>query len=95
MYSTTRKLALVSIILAAFNAFATVLFFLYFPNSGLGFAMIFTCILYLVTATVICLFISIGLRSLCWELNYEAESNAARLHELNKRVKELEKKVNY
>lgn len=95
MYSTTRKLSLISIILAIFNATATVLFFLYLAGSGLGFAMVFTCVLYLATATGISLFIAIGLHSLCKDLNCEAEYHATQLNELNKRVKALEKKVNY
>lgn len=95
MYSTAKKLSLVSIILAVFNAIATVLFFLYFAGSGLGFAMIFTCVLYLVTATVISLLMAIGLRSLCKDLNYESDYNAEKIHDLNKRVKELENKITY
>lgn len=95
MYSTVKKISIFSIILAVINALATVLFFLYFFKSDLGFAMIFTCSVYLITATVGFLLISIALNSLYKDLNLEAEAKAAQANQLSKRIKELESKVNY
>lgn len=95
MYSTARGLSVISIILSVVNALATAMFFFYFSAEELGFAMTFTCSMYLITSTVVSLFLSIALRSLCKDLNFESEAKATQAHQLSKRIKELENKVNY
>ena len=95
MYSTVKSLSVFSIILSVLNALATAMFFFYFSAEELGFAMTFTCTIYLVTSTVVSLLISAALFSLCKDLNLETEAKATQAHQLSKRIKDLENKVNY
>lgn len=90
MYSTAKRLSLIGAILTVLNIVATILFFLYFPNSGLSFPLIFTAGTYLVTASVTSLLLTICVRSLCVDLEYEFEDNARKFRDLSKKIHDLE-----
>lgn len=90
MYTTAKRLSIISIIMVAFNIFALLLFILYFPTSGLNFTMIFKVALYLVTSTGVSVLMSIGTYNLTQDLELEYESNAKRFKELSKKVEALE-----
>lgn len=95
MHSTTKGLSVISIILSVINALGTTMFFFYFSAEDLGFAMTFTCSIYLITSTVVSLILSVALFNLCKDLNFESEAKATQANKLSKRIKELENKVNY
>lgn len=92
MFTTAKKLSLFSVILAVINMVATAMFFLYFTKSDLGFTMIFTCITYLVTSTVISMFMSISIRTMCQDHEFDYEGTERKIRDLEKKVYELEHK---
>ena len=93
MYSTARKLSVFSAILCCFNITGTALFLIYQINADWAFSLRFSTTIILVSATVISLLLTIGMRSLCHDLEYEYEDNAKRFRDLTKRVRDLEIKA--
>ena len=91
MYTTAKRISVISIILAAFNILATFLFLLHFPDSGWSFAIIFMTGLFLVTASAMSIMMTIAMRSLTQDLELEYESSSKKLRELSKRMESLEK----
>ena len=89
MYNSIRRLGLFSVILAVFNAVATLLLMFYFADMP-NFAAQFTWILYTVTATAGFLIIGCALFGLSGTLEQEYTANAEYMHKLNKRIKDLE-----
>lgn len=89
MYSTLRRIAIFSFVLAVVNLLATALLVFYFIELP-GFAAQFTWILYTFTASIGFALISWGLFDLSKDLERENDSNSEYIHKLAKRIKELE-----
>lgn len=92
MYTSLKRIAILSLMLAIFNAVATLLLIFYFIQLG-SFAAIFTWILYTFTATIGFLLISWALFDLSKMLERENDFNSEYIHDLAKRVKELESRI--
>ena len=93
MFTTARKLSLFCFIFAVINMVATALFFLYFARCDLGFSMIFTCITYLITSTLMFMFLAVSIRTICQDHEYEYEDTEEKIRKLEKKVYELEHKI--
>ena len=92
MYSSVRRFAIFSFILAVINATGLALLMFYF--SDMSFAARFSWILYTVTSTLALIFLSWALFNLATTLEREYSSNSEYLHKLNKRIKALEDRTN-
>ena len=92
MYSSVRRFAIFSFILAVVNAVGMVLLMFYFAD--MHFAAKFSWILYTVTSTLGLIFLSWALFNLSTTLEREYSSNSEYLHKLNKRIKALEDRTN-
>lgn len=92
MYSTVRKLSVLCVILSFFNAIATVMLITYLWGLTASFGLVFFGSVYLATSTVIMICVIISLRSLARDLELEYDSNAATIHKLTVRIRELESK---
>ena len=93
MYSTARRLSTISAIFSAVNIFATILFFLYLANCELGFAFIFTAVMFLISNAAIGLLLTIALRELCQDSLTEYEDKVKRLKALNNKINDLENQI--
>ena len=90
MYSSCKRLAIISFVLSVFSIVATILLLFYFSNGEFNFTEQFTWVLYTATVSVGSLFVSWGLFGLSKDLDREYSSNSEYLHKLNKRIKALE-----
>lgn len=92
MYSTLKRIAIFSFVLAIVNLIATALLIFYFIELP-TFAARFTWLLYTFTASIGFALISWGLFDLSKDLERENNSSAEYIHKLAKRIKELEDRV--
>lgn len=94
MYSSARKMAMLSFVLAILSTIATVLLLFYFTDTSHAYTFTeqFTWILYTATTAVGSLFLSWGLFDLSKDLDREYETNAEIVRKLNKRISALENK---
>ena len=93
MYTSVKKLAIFSFILAIFSVAAALLLLIEFSGYG-DFARKFTWSLFVIALAGGFTFISWGLFSLSKDLDREYSSNSEYLHKLNQRIKQLEDKTN-
>jgi len=93
MYSTAKKMATMSAIVCTLNIFGGFLFCLVTMSLNLSFAVRFSMIMYLATTSVVTLMLTLGLRSICQDLEYEYEDNTKKLRELSDRLSDVEHKV--
>ena len=93
MYTTVKKLAMFSFILAIFCIVAALLLLIEFSGYK-DFTLKFTWSLFVICASGGFMFISWGLFSLSKDLDREYTSNAEYMHKLNMRIKNLEDKTN-
>lgn len=90
MYSTARKLSLISAILCAVNIMGVILFFLSSPVLALPFSAGFAIFMILIASVGVSLLLTLSLRSICQDLEYEYEDHIRRSAELAKRIATLE-----
>ena len=90
MFSSANRTNAICIIFAAANGIATFLLTMYLLGAGLGFAVLFTILLYLFTNSACIIFLCANIRGLCQDLQLESDSNASRINRLSKRVAQLE-----
>ena len=91
MYSTIKKLAMASFIIAIFAVIAALLLLIEFSGYK-DFTLKFTWSMYVLASSGGFIFLSWALFDLSKDLDREYSSNAEYLHKLNKRIKELEDK---
>ena len=89
MYTTVKKLAMFSFIVAIFCIVAALLLLIEFSGYK-DFTLKFTWSLYVLASSGGFLFLSWALFSLSKDLDREYSANAEYLHKLNKRLKQLE-----
>ena len=94
MYSTAKRLAGVSAIACALNIFGIIIFSTALPALELNnFALTLGIYLFMITSALICLCLSLALRSMCQDLSYEFESQTMKFHDYNEKIKNLENKI--
>lgn len=94
MYSTAKRLAGISAIACALNIFGIIIFAMALPSLEIkNFALILGIYLFMITSAIICLMVTLGMRSMCQDLSYDFESQAKKFHDYNERIKNLENKM--
>lgn len=93
MYATARRMALISAICCAGNILGVILLFMCSAGIGISFAISFSIAIVLGTSAAVNLMITLGLRSLCQDLQYEYEDNFNKFHQVHEKIKEIEKKM--
>ena len=93
MHSTARRLSVICFILSCISILGLIMLTLCFIYWGLAFEHIFTLMMYLIAMTVISLCLTISLRSLLQELEFDYDSNALQVKKLSDRISELERRV--
>lgn len=92
MRSTIRYLSVFCVILSAISLFAAVMLVMALHTTVLTFGMKFSIIVFLFAVALICLLLTLGLRSLCQDLDLEYETTAIKIRDLSKKISELEEK---
>ncbi|MBQ8797783.1 MAG: hypothetical protein IJZ56_06290 [Oscillospiraceae bacterium] len=91
MYTSIKRLAMFSFILAIFCVIAALLLMIHFADYA--FILRFTWSLFVITVAVGLLLISWGLFDLSKDLDREYSATSEYLHKLNQRIKQLEDKT--
>lgn len=91
MYSTARKLAGLSLILSVVSIVGLVMVCMYFSFLRLEFHWFFALMMFLIAITGIGLFLTISIRNMLQDLEFEYDSNARQLKKLSDRITDLEK----
>ena len=90
MLSTAKKLSVFSVILCFLNIFGAVLLLCSLPALKLNFTIMFSIVLFMITAVASAVLTVISLRSLYQDLDLNYESNSQRLHDMQKKIDELD-----
>ena len=93
MYSTARKLAGLSLILSVVSIVGLVMVCMYFSFLKLEFQWFFALMMFLISITGICLFVTISIRSMLQDMEFDYDSNASQLKKLSDRIADLEKRL--
>lgn len=93
MYSSANKLASASAIFCAIDILGLILFILAAPALRLSFAASFAIFTILIGASAGLFAITLSLRSLCQDLQYEYENEINKIKELNDQIKLLDSKI--
>lgn len=90
MYSTARKLSLLTAILGAVNVVGVILYLLASVTLEITFALSFAIFMILASSAAANLLLTVALRSICLDLEYEYEDTQKKISSLTKRINELE-----
>ena len=90
MYSTARKMSLLCAILSAVNIMGVFLYLLSSAALSIPFSAGLAIFMILVASAGVSLMLTIALRSICQDLEYEYEDHIRRSSELSKRIEVLE-----
>ena len=93
MFSTPRKLGVLCFILAVTNIVGLIMVTMCLIGQGVGFSVLFSWLLYLVTLTVIGLLLTISVRSFVQDSEFESSGTYAQIKKLKERIEELEHKL--
>lgn len=93
MYTSANKLASFSAICCAITILGLILFILAAPALRLAFAASFAIFTLLIGASAGLFAITLSMRSLCQDLQYEYENNINKMKELNDSIKLLNQKL--
>ena len=93
MYSTARKLAAVSFILSVISIIGLIMVCMYFSFLNLEFQWFFALMMFLISITGICLFLTISIRNMLQDMEFDYDSNASQLKKLSDRIADLEKRL--
>ena len=93
MYSTARKMATISAIVCSLNIFGAILFCMVTLSLNITFAVRFSMIMYLATSSIVTMLLTLGLRSICQDLEYEYEDDSRKFRNLDDRLEDVERKV--
>ena len=89
MYTTARRLASISSILCAVNIMGLIMYILASAGLSENFTMNLAILMYMITTSLVLLLLSIGLRSLCQDLDFQYESQAKRFREIKENIHEI------
>ena len=93
MYSTARKLAGLSLILSVVSIVGLIMVCMYFSFLKIEFHWFFALMMFLIAITAICLFLTISIRNILQDMEFDYDSNAGQLKKLSDRIAELEKRL--
>ena len=93
MYSTAKKMATAGAIICVLNIIGGILLIMVAVYLEVSFTIRFALIMYVITMTISPLLLTLGLRSLCQDLDYEYESNAKKLKEITTDIANLQNKT--
>ena len=93
MFSTPRKLAALSFILAVINIVGLVMVTMYFIGQNMAFHWMFAWLMYLISITVIGVLLTVSIRSFVQDSELESSSTSLQIKKLKERIEELEKIV--
>lgn len=92
MFSTLKRIAVISLIAGAFNAMTGVFLLMFISDSKFTFAQQFAMGAYIATATLILIALGCALFGLSQDLELSNDSHATGIADLKKRVDVLEKR---
>lgn len=92
MYSTAKRMSTIGAISCAANIMGLILFVLISASLRLTFAASFAIYTILITNIITSFTLTLGMRSLCQDLDYEYENTTLKFKELNSRLSEIEDK---
>ena len=92
MYSTARKMSVLTAIFSMIDVVGVILYLLASAALNMNFALSFAIFMMIGSSAVINLMLTVALRSICQDLEYEYENSTTKLAELNKRLNNLENK---
>ena len=92
MYSTAKKMSTISAICCAANIMGLILFVLISASLNLTFAANFAILMFMITGAATNFAVTLGLRSLCQDLDYEYENTTIKFKEINEKIEVLEQK---
>lgn len=90
MFSTAKKMTVFGVILSLFSAVGAILLLCSLPAINLNFTLFFSIMLLVVTAVASIVLLVFGLRSLCQDLDLYYENTSERLHDMQKKIEELD-----
>ena len=93
MYSTARKLAGLSLIFSVVSIIGLVMVCMYFSFLRLEFQWFFALMMFLISITGIGLFLTISIRNMLQDMEFNYDSNASQLKKLSDRIADLEKRL--
>ena len=93
MFSSARKLAAFSFILAVVNIVGLIMVTMYFVGQRMPFHWMFAWLMYLISITVIGLLLTVSIRSFLQDSELESTSTSMQIKKLKERIEELEKVV--
>ena len=94
MYSTPRLLSIFCVILCVLSIIGAIMLVMGLSTiPTVTFAVVFSAAMFLAATCIISLFVTISLRSLCQDLTMSDEVTAQKIHDLKKKVEELEHQV--
>jgi hypothetical protein len=85
-------MSLLTAILSAIDVVGVILYLLASAALNMNFALSFAIFMMIASSAAINLMLTVALRSICQDLEYEYENTTTKLSELNKRIAELENK---
>ena len=93
MFSTPRKLAALSFILAVVNIVGLIMVTMYFVGQRMAFHWMFAWLMYLISITIIGVLLTVSIRSFVQDSELESTSTSAQIKKLKDRIEDLEKVV--
>ena len=93
MYSTARFMSTITAILSVVNVIGLLLYLMASATLNLVFALSFAIILFMGSSAAINICLTVALRSICQDLEYEYEGSAAKLSEMSKKIKNIETRI--
>ena len=93
MYSSAKKFSTISAICCAINFVGLLLYLMMSASLSLTFALSFAIGMILLASSAGFLFVTLGLRSLCQDLDSEYENSCMKFREINKKIKEIEDRL--
>lgn len=93
MYSTARKLSVLSFILSVVSIVGLIMVCMYFSFLRIEFHWFFALMMFLIAITAMCLFLTISVRNMLQDMELDFESNANQIKKLSDRVADLEKRL--
>ena len=91
MYSTARRLSALCFILSVVSIVGLVMVCMYFVFLHLEFQWFFALMMFLIATTAINLFLTISMRSMVQDMEFDYDSNARQIKKLSDRITDLEK----
>ena len=98
MYATAKKLSTICAIISALSILGILLLFMGYPGLATqlnidNFPLELGAVIFMGACALINLLLTLALRSICQNLDYEQEGMARKFNELSGKIKEIENKI--